>query len=105
VTSWIIQGYQSLVEREETITNEEAIALKSNSSKDYAITGLSLFRIREQKVRKKQGGKGWLHRNEILMMIEREFKDELAAIREYEEEYGVVNEVAVVPTETYTGWE
>ncbi|KDR75546.1 hypothetical protein GALMADRAFT_140184 [Galerina marginata CBS 339.88] len=97
IAIWIIQGYQELVQRDDTISNAEAIILEVNSD-PHGLTALSLLRIREQKIRLKFGSKAKnMTQSLVRLEIEKEFQTELKAIRAMEEGYGAVQEEFPVP--------
>ncbi|KAF9536409.1 hypothetical protein CPC08DRAFT_824809 [Agrocybe pediades] len=108
VAFWIQEGYKALVERAETITDDEALSLKKNSGVDYAVTGLALLRIREKKALK--GTRHDLHF--IARLIEQEFSEELRTTMEAEKVYGIVKDLepidevwpAKVPKDLFSDW-
>ncbi|KAF4620941.1 hypothetical protein D9613_001098 [Agrocybe pediades] len=98
VAVWLQQGYTALVERDATITNDEALALTTNSGSEHALTAFFLLRIREKKERALRGSGGKGRRMSPFntdMEVGQEFGEELRSIREMEGAYGVVEKLVL----------
>jgi hypothetical protein len=79
--SWILEGYKELVQKFDTITDDEAINIQ-------LLTAIKLFRIREIMQRQSL--------TSALRAVEGVFSEELSAIREEEIKYSTEQEKALV---------
>jgi len=69
ISSWVTTGFLDLVQRGDTITDDEAMAVDF----DYITTAYKLFRVRERRIRRMTGS--------VSQEIEENFKDELDVTR------------------------